>query len=174
MKPTPILACLLAVLLPGPLLAAETNTATRLELYAFISTNNLGEGHLNLRITNRGEKDQTVLTENFGIGFTSTLGSPFRTFDLRFDILTMGTKEKPNEWIFVSSLPKLAPVTLHKGETATLSGIALEKKLVAAMRETPDVVIPIGYTITEKIARRYGLWHGTLEVKETARSLLSK
>ena len=163
---------LFALLVPLPVLAGES---TGLKLYPFITTNNAGEAYLNLRITNHGESEQTVLTENFTM---SSLGGSvdwqrIPNVILRFDITTMGTKTDPEQWTFVPSLPKLGPVTLRKGETAT-SGIKLDREFVEAIQKQPGIVVAIRYTISERIAQRYALWHGTLEVKETGRALLSK
>lgn len=161
-----------ALLAPLPVLAKES---TGLVLYPFITTDGAGEAYLNFRITNRGESEQTVLTENFT---TSSLGGSMNgqrmpNVDLHFEINTMGTKTDPEQWTFVPSLPKLGPVTLRKGETAT-SSIKLDREFVAAIQKQPDMVVTIRYTIGERIARRYALWHGTLEVKEIGSALLSK
>jgi hypothetical protein len=168
---------LIAISILGLSLAAAVlaGESAGLELYPFITTNASGEAHLILRITNRGESEQTVLTENFTMYSLggSMNGRRMPDVDLRFDINTMGTEKDPEQWKFVPSLPKLGPVTLRKGETAE-SRIRLDSDFVVAIQKTPDGVVSIRYTIGERIAKRYALWHGTIEVKETGRSLLSR
>ena len=106
---------LLGILLPLPLFAEES---TGLELDPFITTTAAGEAYLHVRITNRGESEQTVLTENFTMsslgGYVNRQRIP--AVNLRFDIITMGTETDPG-LKFVPSLSKLGPVTLRKGET---------------------------------------------------------
>ena len=145
--------------------AAGTN---KMEIDAFINTN--GEPYLVMRITNRGSEPQTVLTENYsesGIEFNGRM-SPM--FDVSFSMGATGSKT--NLWNPVPSLPKLAPVTLFKDETATLVK-KLDARFMDAIRN-PDTMVRLRYSIRPSIAKRFGLWEGTIEAKETARAMMSK
>lgn len=150
-----------------------------LKLYAFISDAG-SNSYLHLRITNCGDKEQTVLTENFtmlSLGGSLGTGSGYYRIPevwLRFEILTMGTLDDPEEWKFIPSLPKLGPVTLRKGESATVKGVKLDFEFMEVIRNDPERIIPIQYIIKNDVAERFGLWHGTLEIKESAKSLLNK
>ena len=73
-------------------------------------------------------------------------------------------------WKFIPSLSKLAPVTLHTNETATLN-IEMDEKYKKSIRD-PDTIVRIEYSIHPDIAKRFGLWEGTVILKETAGKLL--
>jgi hypothetical protein len=163
---------LFALLVTPPVLAGES---AALKLYPFISTDNAGEAYLNLWITNHGESEQTVLTENFTASSLGGSVSGQRLLNVRlcFDISNRGTKTDPEQWTVVPSLSKLGAVTLRKGETAT-SGIKLDREFVEAIQKQPDIVVTIRYIIGERIAQRYALWHGTIEFKGPGRALISK
>jgi hypothetical protein len=152
-------------------LAAHSAESSDLELSASIS----GESYLHLEITNRGDSEQTVLTDNFTIRSfgMSVNGRRLPSVDLRFCLLKIGTEKNPEERIYVPSLYKLAPVTLRKGETAR-AAVQLDKEFIAALKENPDKKITIRYRIDDAIAQRFSLWHGTLEETATGQSLLAK
>lgn len=162
-------------LLAPSVLSAET---PGLELSAFVTVGASGEGRLVLHITNRGEDEQTVLTENptmTSFGGWATTGSSRVTIPsvlLSFRIVTVGTRDEPQRRKYIPSLPKLGPVTLRKGETAT-TGLKLNAELMEVMNG-PDRVIPIRYSIGEELAKRFGLWHGTLELEATVDSLMQR
>lgn len=63
-------------------------------------------------------------------------------------------------------------MTIRKGETAILQ-TSLDDEFVQAIR-APDTVVTIRYEIHENIAKRFGLWSGALELRETSGSLRKK
>jgi hypothetical protein len=151
------------------ILASQPN----LELSAFVTVFPSGEGYLSLRITNRDESEVIVLTENFTHlslgGYTITGSGRYRSrsVSLNFDILTIDSEK------LIPSLPKLGPVILRKGDTAA-SGVKLDANFIDSLRNWPDQVIRIQYSIGEKLAERHGLWHGTIEIEKVASSLLPR
>ena len=143
-----------------------------LKLEAFISHEGT-DGYLNLQITNLGEKEVTILTENFSMISMGGRSGRHRipAVDLCFTIIAFGSKDNLVEHKLIPSLPKLCPVTLRKAETAAL-GTKLDAEFMEIIIQNPDYVIPIKYTIDDEIAERFGLWHGTLEIQAKAKSLL--
>jgi hypothetical protein len=167
-----LVALISTTILFSPIFATESSD---LELIAHIETSVSGESELWLEITNRGNSEQTVLTEkftlrSFGMSFNGRL---LPSVDLRFLILKLSTVGNPDEKQFIPSLPTLAPVTLKKGETAK-AVVKLSKEFIAALEDNLDREFKIRYAINEDIAQRFSLWHGTLETNVTGRSLLSK
>lgn len=156
-----------------------SESGSDLKLFASISDAGTN-GWLHMRITNCGDKEQTILTDNFTIwslGGSSIRGTGiYRKPEVwvRFEILTMGTLDNPEEWKFIPSLPKLGPVTLRNGESAEIKSLELDPDFMEVIRNDPERLIPISYTIEDDIAERFGLWHGTLVIKESAKSLLNK
>lgn len=161
-----ILACI------ALLSVAAKASGGSLELYAFIAESPEGKTSLCLRITNRGDAPQTILTEGYSLSATKVNGhrSPFILLDYR--LLTMGPADDPERWKFIPSLPKLAPVRINKGETASLH-VTLDDELIAAIRK-PNTIVTIQYQVAEDIAQRFGLWTGKLELCETSSSLRNK
>ncbi len=158
---------LLALLFIAPVSAGH---AANLELMGFL-TESAGETHLNLRITNRGTKPQTVLTQNPFLFGSSSNGRRNPSLGIDFGFFGVGEADG-RSWKFVPSLPTLGPVTLYKGETATMS-FRLEPDLAKAL-EDPDTGFHVSYTIAEDFAKRFHLWSGTLELNETVRALRGK
>lgn len=175
MKPLTMIFLILASIIAQ----GYSEDAHDLKLFAFISDDGTN-GWCNLRITNNGETERTILTDNFSswsLGGSVSTGSGSSRIPkvwVRFEIVTMGTQDNPEEWKFIPSLPKLGPVTLRKGESATIKSVELDSEFLEVIRHNPDVVIPIRYEIGEDIAERYGLWHGILEINESVKSLLNK
>jgi len=160
-----IVVVLVALITNGMVVAGETREKDQLELYAFITVGD-NQVTLNLRITNRGQTPRTVPT-----GKPALQSSNFPTVMLRFEILTV---ESPGEkWRFIPSVTDLAPVTLQKDETATMS-IALNGKEWIAARETGKQTITLTYIVGAEIAKRFGLWEGSLELRDSLDSLRTK
>jgi hypothetical protein len=149
--------------------SAVARSESGLEADAFITSN---DSNLVLRITNRGETPQTILTEHYSRGSLHFTGGKLLCFHLNFEILAIGSVEPPEQWIFIPSLPKLAPVTLRKGETAKVN-VPLDNKTISEMKEVEGPVT-IQYSIGKKIAERFGLWQGTLEIRESYKSMKLK
>ncbi len=144
--------------------AADTN----LELYAFMTKDS---SNLFLRITNRGDTPQTILTEGYSRSWGDANGRRLPHLDLSYEISSMGPVEEPDRWVFMPSLPKLAPVTLHKNETAQIV-VPIDEVQFNAIRT--NNIVSLRYIIGKRIAERFGLWHGTLELKESYESVRSK
>jgi hypothetical protein len=144
-----------------------SNKQSDLELFAFITTVEK-DTYLNVRITNRGSQELTVPTGKPAVSSTT-----FPNILIQYDILTMGTKEDPERWKFIPSLVDLAPVTIRKGETATLT-----LKLTGDPWSDPDDhgkrIVNIDYVVTENIAKRFSLWHGSLKTKDSLTKLRNR
>lgn len=161
---SPISVLLLLALAPLAVQAAD------LELYGFLSDQD-GATYLNLRITNRGRRPQTVLTQNPMLSGSGTNGRRAPILGIHFGFFGTSS-ESGGTWKFVPSLPTLAPVTLHRDETATMS-VRLEPDLASVLAD-PDVVLHVDYTITADFAERFDLWTGKLTLRETVRTLRSR
>lgn len=147
---------MLIVSLPLLALAKEPGKQSDLELFAFITTVEK-ETYLNIRITNRGTREHAVPTGKPALSSTS-----FPNILIRYDILTMGPKEDPEKWKFIPSLVDLAPVTIRKGETATLTH-RLMGDAWRAPGHLEKQIVNIEYVVSEKLAKRFSLWQGSLK-----------
>jgi len=152
--------------------SAAPRAESGLEADAFIVADKPNESTLVLRITNRGETPQTILTEKYSRNSMSMNGRRLPQIGLSYEILTIGSAEQPEQWIFIPSLPKLAPVTLRKGESAQVI-VPLDDTTVKAMKEAEGPAT-IRYSIGKRISERFGLWQGTLEIRESYKSMTSK
>ena len=135
-----------------------------IELYGWLTQAD-GQQYLELWITNRGPKPQTVLTENYSLSRTRVNGHRLPIVEVSYRLLGIEAADSGEKWSFVPSLSKLAPVTLRKDETASLS-IELDQELVEVLCN-PETEVTVEYSIGKDIADRFGLWHGKLELQET-------
>ncbi len=135
---------ILLMIVSLPLLAftKESSKQGDLELFAFITTVEK-ETYLNIRITNRGPQERSVPT-----GRSTLSSTDFPNVLIRYDILTMGTKENPKEWRFIPSLVDLAPVTTRKSETATFN-LKLEGNMWSVSGDVRKRIVSIEYMVSD-------------------------
>jgi hypothetical protein len=159
----------LLLILSLPLVASTeaSDEQSDLELFAFITTVEKAT-YLNLRITNRGLQKLTVPT-----GKPALSSTMFPNILIRHDILTMGPAGEPEKWKVIPSLTDLAPVTIHKGETAVIT----HKLMGEAWSDSSALAkhtVNIEYMVSKEIAKRFSFWQGSLKMKDSLKSLRNR
>jgi hypothetical protein len=153
--------------------SAAARTESGLEADAFIVADKPNGDTLVLRITNRGETPQTIVTEHYSPGIAGMTGYGIIEISLSYENLNLGIAGQQEKLNTIRSLSKLAPITLRKGETVQIS-MPLDGSTVQELKKQDERPMAIRYCIGKQFSERFGLWHGTLEIKKSYRSMTSK
>ena len=147
----------------------------RLQLTAFI--NDERPEYLIVDITNRGRKQTTVLTKGYAtasisLGYNGRKAPNFHVIFEIWEISWPDAQGRRQSRTRIPSLSDIGPVTLRQGETAqmTLNLDEDHQKYLADI----DANVHLTYEIRERIAKRFGLWEGTIKLKTTVAELRQK